>query len=1696
MARNWVGSNIGYVYNMSRNKTASTLALVVALLLTLAPTGTAWADTPTLTVSRNSATYTENDASFYVDPGIQIAYSGTISGAKVSIGTGFNASQDQLVYSTTAGIVGSYNVTTGVLTLTGAASASSYEAALQAVRYYNSSETPSTASRVITFSLSGGSLYNETTGHYYEFVSAPGISWTNARTGAATLSLYGLQGYLATITSSQENDFLTAKVSGTAWIGASDAAVEGVWRWVTGPESGSSLSYSNWASGEPNNSGGNEDYCHMMTWTTPPGEWNDLADAGGSDQYASTGYVVEYGGMPGDPVLQLSAFVSVAVVAVNDPPVLGSIGGQGMTEDTGRTVSLSATDIEGNTPIAFSVSGGSVSTVTGSILGNQLTLTPAANYFTSSPIVFAVNATDSLGASSSTTFSVTVAPVNDAPVSTLPPQISGTPHSGQTLSTTNGTWDDSLDSPTTVLTFGYRWQVSTDGGLTWSNILYATNQTYAVPAADVGKVLWCAVTCRDESSGVLPKQYVLAHSNAVMVANEAPVITEGASTSVTMDEDASPLAWNLGLHATDADGDTLTWSISTQALHGTATVSGSGTAKAITYTPTADYNGSDSFLVSVSDGYGGTAGITVNITVREVNDASTAVADAYPMLEDGTLTLTTAQLLSNDLKGPANESGQNLVLVSVGSTPVNCIVSLNTGTITVYPSPNFNGIASFDYTIQDDGTTAGIPDPKAASGIVTITITPVNDMPFFTKGVDQTVLEDCGLQTVAGWATSLSAGPADESAQTLDFIVINDNNTLFSIQPAVAANGTLTYTPAPNRNGMATVTVRIHDNGGMANSGVDTSASQTFTVTVTAVNDAPVNTAPPSIVGTMNIGDTLMAAPGTWNDTIDTAISGTSTLTYTYQWVRADDVSGTNAVDIASATASSYVLSDPDFHKYLRVRVTCTDDGVGLPTTQSATPLLTPWTFQVINCLPVITEGASIPISMDEDGSPLTWNLTLHVTDADSDTLTWSMLSQPLHGTATASGTGTAKAITYTSAADYNGSDSFVVRVSDGYGGTAGITVNITVNPRNDTPVNTVLPTISGIPHTGRTLTVTTGTWNDDTDLVPGSLEYTFQWQRSTDGGVMFIDIPEATGPTYVLTLADNLQLVRFKVTCTDDGEGLPLHQSTSALSAPVPVAILNMAPVITEGAAVSVTCDEDENPVPFSLTLHATDADEIDMLMWSIAVPPAHGTLALSAGPTGSVTVPICHPVPNWNGTDSFTLRVEDGLTGTDEITVTVTVSPRNDAPVNIVKPSIDGNLFVNREVHAVIGNWNDNVDFVPGHLTYTYQWLRARDAAGTGLVLIPGAIASTYAISPIDEGMYIAVCVICTDDGEGLPVGMSTSVDSAFLPARYLDITPPTIELPDFSSWPGVTGMSGGMAPSFTVNWSPFDLQFMVEDNLSSVQWRVSVNSVEASSSVGTGTTDRSVSLTEGANRVDITAVGQAGNRAERHLTITLDAHAPEVVLPWPLTRMVIGTILNVEGIISDELSGVRSLRIDGTEVIPYLDGTFTVSLPLKRGLNTIAVETLDNAGNHGSFTWVVDLTPVQQQRTRHTIDLTIDSAVMVVDGASVTMDVAPVIRENRTLLPLRALLEELGGSIAWNAKTRQVTVKVRGVTMVLTIGKNFATVNGKSILIDAANKKVVPIILGSRTFLPLQFVAEQLGLDIAWYAPTRTVTITWEP
>jgi hypothetical protein len=120
-------------------------------------------------------------------------------------------------------------------------------------------------------------------------------------------------------------------------------------------------------------------------------------------------------------------------------------------------------------------------------------------------------------------------------------------------------------------------------------------------------------------------------------------------------------------------------------------------------------------------------------------------------------------------------------------------------------------------------------------------------------------------------------------------------------------------------------------------------------------------------------------------------------------------------------------------------------------------------------------------------------------------------------------------------------------------------------------------------------------------------------------------------------------------------------------------------------------------------------------------------------------------------------------------------------------------------------------------------------------------------------------------------------------------------------------------------------------------------------------------------------------------------------------------------------------------------------------------------------------------------HTLMLTIGSSVMSVDGRRATLDSPPIIREGRTLLPIRAVIEALEGSVGWDAVARKATVTLGTHTIEIWIGSRQARVDGLNVSLDVA-----AMIVNSRTLLPLRFVAENLGCTVTWDPVGRTVTI----
>ncbi len=841
-------------------------------------------DPPQLIGTTPTITYTEDDPAVQIDPSIAFTDldGPNIDGVTVAITSGYVSGQDVLEFTPSGGITGSFNTTSGVLTLSGSSSVTNYEAVLRSVSYRNTSQTPNTSPRTITF-VGDNSLFNTTNGHFYEFVTQSGIAWNIANSGANSHRLYGMQGYLATITSSQENSFITGRLQGVGWIGASDAATEGTWKWVTGPENGTTFcigatpcvvqsgQYANWNPGEPNNSG-DEDYGHMIYNTAigTRGSWNDLPQAGGTGDYSPMGYVVEYGGMPGDPTIQLVATATVQVIAVNDVPTIseGDTATVTMSEDSNPTafsLTLHASDLDNDT-ITWSVSGpatNGTASASGTGTSKAISYTPAANYNGSDSFVIQVS--DGNGGTDTITVNVTINAVNDA-----------------------------------------------------------------------------------------------------------PVITEGDTTTLTTDEDT---ATSLTLNATDADSATLTWSILTQGTLGTASASGTGASKLVDYTPNADANGADSFVVQVSDGTL-TDTITVNVTINPINDTPTDISVSGDNFDE--------ELPSGTLVGAFSTTDVDLGQSYAYTLDDAC--GANNNSLFSISGDTLLTAATLDYetdpillTVCVRSTDDGDPALSTVKAF-TITVNDVNDAPTAIHLDNTSVEEEQPAGTPVGTFTTTD----EDALQTFTYSLVDgcalsaNDNSYFSISgDQLQTAQVLDFESTPSS---LTICVQTTDNGTPAKS-FETS----FTITLIDVNDAP--TAIQMSNTTFEENQPVGTLVGDFSTT-DEDTAQTHTYTFSHEPGVCD------GTDNAAFTIDGAALKTAQIRDYevdaatYAICITSTDSGTPAYDTRQA------FTIQLVdvNDIPVLVNpipNQSIPagqvysytfsdtVFFDQDGDALNFTATL-----------------------------------------------------------------------------------------------------------------------------------------------------------------------------------------------------------------------------------------------------------------------------------------------------------------------------------------------------------------------------------------------------------------------------------------------------------------------------------------------------------------------------------------------------------------------------------------------------------------------------------------------------------------------------------------------------------------------------------------------
>ncbi|MCB2072369.1 MAG: tandem-95 repeat protein [Novosphingobium sp.] len=740
-------------------------------------------------------------------------------------------------------------------------------------------------------------------------------------------------------------------------------------------------------------------------------------------------------------------------------------------------------------------------------------------------------------------------------------------------------------------------------------------------------------------------EYAWTEGQLVSTSSNAPP-TVAASQSVSTNEDT---AKQVTVSGSDTDGDTLSYSAGS-AAHGTVT---GGAGGVFTYTPSLNYNGSDSFVVTVSDGHGGSANHTVNVTVTPVNDQPTVAASQSVSTNEDTAKQVTVS--GSDVDG-------DTLSYSAGTAAHGTVTGGSGGVFTYTPDEGYAGSDSFAVTVNDG-------HGGSANHTVNVTVLEVNDPPTVSASQSVSTDEDTAKQvTVSGSdpngdALSYSAGPAGHGTVS------------------GGAGGVFTYTPALNYNGSDSFVVTVSDGkGGTTN--------HTVNVTVAPVNDDPAlaasqslftdeNTAKQVTVGATDAdGDALNYSAGAAAHGI---VSGGAGGLFTYTpdtdfigldsfLVTVDDGHGGTAGQTVNVTvlevndpptvaAGQSVSTDEDTSK--QVTVSGSDDNGDTLTYSAGAPshgFVTGGAGGVFTYTPDADfNGSDSFIVTVSDGKGGTANHTVSVTvapvedpptvaasqsvvtsediakqvavggfDPDGDTLSYSAGTAG-HGSVTG---GAGGVFTYTPDGNYHGSDSFTVNVSDGHGGTASQTVNITVLSVNDAPTVAASQSFSTQEDTARQFTVS-GT-DPDGDTLSYSAGPAAHGSVSGGAGGVFTYTPDGG-----FNGSDS-----FTVTASDGNGG------TAQQTVDFTVTLGNTPPSIAPVQNVFTSEDTARQ-----VTVSGSDPDG-DTLSYA-ASQGSHGTVS---GGTGGVFSYM--PDSGFLGSDSFTVTASDGNGGTAMHLVNISVA------------------------------------------------------------------------------------------------------------------------------------------------------------------------------------------------------------------------------------------------------------------------------------------------------------------------------------------------------------------------------------------------------------------------------------------------------
>jgi VCBS repeat-containing protein len=334
------------------------------------------------------------------------------------------------------------------------------------------------------------------------------------------------------------------------------------------------------------------------------------------------------------------------------------------------------------------------------------------------------------------------------------------------------------------------WQYSRDGGTTWTSFgtlskssatlleadgagknrvrflpgrYFFGTATITFKAWDTTDGLADGTTGADTGTGGNNSPYSSDSVSAtvqVLAVNQPPTPANDAYTTAEDTTLPVPVASGVLANDTDVDGPfPLTAAVVSGPAHGTLTLNADGS---FTYTPAANFNGTDSFTYKAIDGDGAYGVAVATITVTPVNDPPTVVNDTVSVPEDGGAVVL--DLLTNDSDAP--DTGETLTITAVTQPAHGTVAIIDNGTkVTYTPNLHYFGPDDFTYTVTDNGTTNGQPDPKSATGSVAVTVTFVNHPPVANPDT-ASVGEDAGAQAIDVLANDTDVDTGDTRTVT------------------------------------------------------------------------------------------------------------------------------------------------------------------------------------------------------------------------------------------------------------------------------------------------------------------------------------------------------------------------------------------------------------------------------------------------------------------------------------------------------------------------------------------------------------------------------------------------------------------------------------------------------------------------------------------------------------------------------------------------------------------------------------------------------------------------------------------------------------------------------------------------------------------------------------------------------------------